>query len=133
MNKDIPLKDMLEQLRKMLPEQVAKSILSVQPIGGRGHGKSTMFSSIYHRHSGIKPPREIFNHFLRVNNRKKIYNAEDFLSAGYPYVDTSHMIMPQGHFDWMIENLKHRYICSHNHIFFAEEKDKIMYLLRWSQ
>ena len=133
MKKDIPLKDMLEHLRKVLPQNLAKDILSVQPIARRG-GKS-IFSSLYHNKPGVHPPKEVFNHFLRVNNRKNLYRATDFLDAGYPYVDdkitkTDESTMK---YDWMMENMRYRYICINHYVFFANEQDKILYLLRWSQ
>lgn len=133
MKKDIPLKDMIGHLRKVLPGQIAKDILSVQPMTGRG-GKS-IFASLYHNKPGVHPPKEVFNHFLRVNNRKNLYRANDFLDAGYPYVDdkitkTDSSSMK---YDWMRENMRYRYICINHYIFFANEQDKVLYLLRWSQ
>ena len=123
------LKEVYTYIRSVVPHKFAEEIIVTH---GRNVGKS-IFRNIYHNNRGIRPPKEIFNHFLRVNNRKKLFVAKDFLDAGYPYVDSNVTKLDDTSmkYDWMIANMKYRYVCIGADIFFANEDDKMMFLIRW--
>jgi hypothetical protein len=126
---------LISTIRKVMPNVIANDILGVQPMTGP---VSSIFSNAYRNslrrnvHRGIRPEREIFNHFLRINNRKKLFVLKDFLDSGYTYVNVNNTQIGNGTYEWMSLNMRHRYVCIHNHIFFANEQDKILFLLRWS-
>jgi hypothetical protein len=126
---------LISTIRKVMPNVIANDILGVQPMTSP---VSSIFSNAYRNslrrnvHRGIRPEREVFNHFLRINNRKKLFVLKDFLDSGYTYVNVNDTQIGNGTYEWMSLNMRHRYVCIHNHIFFANEQDKILFLLRWS-
>lgn len=79
---------------------------------------------------GVELDKHVFHHFLRINNRKKFFNVEDFVKAGYTDVDTKYRNLTLELHDWL-EQLEHRFVNIYGHFFFAEESDRILFLMKW--
>lgn len=123
---------LISTIRKVMPNVIANDIIGVQPMT---RPVGSIFKTDQYgikRHYGIRPPREIFNYFLRINNRKKFFLPKDFLDVGYPYVDVTNTQVGDGDcYAWMSQNMQYRYSCINKYIFFSTEQDKILFLLRW--
>ena len=121
-------KILIPLIRKVLPQQIAYDITGVQPMKSR-----TIFSDLADQRT---PPRELFNHFLRLNNRKRVLTLRDFQKAGYPFVTLTIEIIfsrETERDEWLCEVVgAYNYYYFDNVLFFENENLKTLYLLRWS-
>ena len=121
------LKILMPLIREMMPNIIAHDIIGVQPLT---MPKGIIFDSI---RKTVVMPRNMTNaqyqHFLRLNNRRRRQSVYDLLQAGYPDAEADYggEIVA-----WCRENLPDRHMRFGNRYFFANDEDRLIFVLRWS-
>lgn len=85
----------------------------------------------------IKITADHFNHFVRLNNRKKFYSIDEIISFGYIAVESK--IEPLTSFvpvriklKWCENNIgKYRFLYLDQKFVFADQNDATLFSLRW--
>ena len=121
------LKILMPLIREMMPNIIAHDIIGVQPLT---MPKGIIFDSI---RKTVVMQRNMTNaqyqHFLRLNNRRRRQSVYDLLQAGYPEAEAAFSGEVVA---WCQENLPDRHMRFGNRYFFANEKDRLIFVLRWS-
>lgn len=76
-------------LRRVMPSLIAADIIGVQPMVGPAAGVFSMRARYrWDRMTPRRYPvaREVYRHFLRVNDRRRTQNGDDLAAAGYASV-----------------------------------------------
>ena len=132
------MKILLPKLRAVLPHIIANQIIGVQPMTGP---VGQIFSMRYrYGHSSLEwgarilMSKELYNKFLRLNNRKIYQKTESIKQAGYPFVRyvgktfEDHMEC----IDWCNDIFgKNGYMTFNNEWFFENKEDHALFILTW--
>ena len=121
------LKILMPLIRKMMPNIIAHDIIGVQPMTGP---QSNILSI---RKTTVFMQRNMANaqyqHFLRLNNRRRRQSVHDFLQAGYPEAEANYSSEVVA---WCLENFPDCHVRFGNRYFFANDEDRLIFMLRWS-
>ena len=110
----------LSIIRRVMPTTIANDIIGVQPMSGLNIAPWIMKMEKVH-----------YQHFLRLNNRKKTQKISNIDEAGYTCVKLYRSWNDPR--EWCKKNLKPgSYINLHTRFWFAYDRDATLFTLRWS-
>ena len=81
---------------------------------------------------------ECYNHFLRLNNRKKTQSNQSLVNAGYPFIRILDIKIGAKYKNkteviaWCDQQFKKRYIYHNGYFYFVSNKEKSFFLLKWT-
>lgn len=119
---------LLPIVRRVLPTVIANDIIGVSSLNAR-------FSSGPPFYDRVKLSKEVYNNFLRINNRKTYHDPEHIKDAGYPYLEMNHI----GYYPycdrikWCNDTIgKFGYIEFKGTFFFKDQNDYMSFVMRWT-
>lgn len=117
-------------IRRVMPTIIAQDIVGVQPMSGP-------IIDILTRQTGysgrVVLTKSHFGHFLRIYNRRKAHHPDYITSLGYEKFRIRYSDVIEAK-EWCRKTFKPgAYIRSMNDFWFANERDALLFSLRWPQ
>jgi hypothetical protein len=134
---------LLPLIRQVMPNAIANSIIGVQPMTGPS---AQVFAMRWRYKINVGDDRgrqkvnpAIYNHFLRLNNRRRTQGDADFQLAGYFSARGNGTIwlgIDPEHAAWCDQQFGKHGWWGHRitgNLWFVREQDRILYTLTWGQ
>jgi hypothetical protein len=112
-------------IRNVMPSMIAQSIIGEQAL-------EDVFEEFITIEGVWSLQKEHFQHFLRVNNRKKYHKIGDIAALGYPMAKANILHVSKAK-QWCRDNLKPgSYVTAVNRFCFANKNDWLIFTMKWS-
>jgi len=122
-------KVILPLIRRVMPNIIAQQIIGTQPMSDSA---GTIFGMRANWGGRVVLTKEHYRHFLRVYNRRKHHHPDYLTGLGYPHIRISIGDVIAAERWCRVTFKKGSYVRSLPDFWFANERDAMLFSLRWA-